>query len=92
MADEKKKEKLTYPAKPEKKIDFTYDYILAHAKEDKAVAEWLREYYTKHEGKDLKLPKLRSEYADKFWKDAFPKKVIVKNSASDTFWAQINKI
>lgn len=88
-----KKPELIYPAKPESWLDFTYKYILAHAKDNREVADWLKEYYSSHEGTDIKLPKLRSEYAKEFWKDAFPKKpVVTKPSAKDEFWNQINNM
>lgn len=78
MADEKKATKpvVKYPDKPESSMDFTFDYIKAHARDKKEVAEWCKEYFA--ENPDAKFVSLRSAYVEKFWKGAFPKKTPVK--------------
>ena len=87
----KDEKKVVYPDKPENSMDFTLDYIKAHARDNKEVAQWYIDYFEKNP--DAKFVSLRSAYADKFWHDAFPKKVPEKKpGAMKQFLEELKKM
>lgn len=91
MAEKKsrKVEPAVYPNVPEKALAINFEYIAAHAKADAKVKDWYIKYYKEH--KDDKFPKMRKDYIDHFWKDAFKKVPVKKVNQMEALFEELTK-
>lgn len=95
MAEEKKEkvsrkvEFAIYPDVPKQALAINFDYIAAHAKADTKVKDWYVKYYKEH--KEDKFPKMRADYIEHFWKDAFKKAPVKKVNKMEALFEELSK-